>query len=271
MITQNQDELKKQFDAIREKYAQGKKRESLNVLLFGLYGSGKTTILRTARKPILLAMFDPGGEKVLRKEIAEGSVLVLDYTSEERKKPTEYMRWEKDFEAHSKSGLLDNVGSYCIDSLTTWFQCLMNAIVARKNRDEGQPAIQDWGVAKNVVIDMIKRACDHDCDFFLTAHMTNEKDELTGEILSDLNAFKSLRPLLPILFDEKWITESTKSGPDKTKYQLKLESSGRYRASSRIKGQSDKIKSVMEPDIKAILKLADFDVSDKPNLFGESK
>lgn len=258
-------DIQKKFAELREIYAANARRNALRALVFGLYGTGKTTILRTARKPVLLALFDQGGEKVLRPQIESGEVIVLDYSDDNPKNPTAYARWEKDFQNMCSNSMFDHIGTYAIDSFTTWFDALSNQIIKKKNRTNGIFEIQDWQVAKNIVIEMMKLIGKQACDFVLTAHMVHDRDEVTGEIISDLNAFKSLRPLLPILFDEKWITETKKVGPDKYNYQICLESAGRYKASSRLISLSNgAIKSTMPPDIKNILTLAGFDAGDKP-------
>ena len=45
-----------------------------HVLLHGDKGIGKTTILKTAPKPILIFSFDPGGTIVLKKEKECGDI-----------------------------------------------------------------------------------------------------------------------------------------------------------------------------------------------------
>jgi len=251
----------KSFDALRSTYSL--KPQNVSVLSFGLYGSGKTALLRTARKPVLLFLFDPGGAVPLQKEINEGSVIIMDYTNENSKTPTEFSRFEKDFDRFSRDGTFNNVGTIALDSFTTWFDAMMNQTVKTLQRKNGIPEIQDWQVLKNVVTNYIKLFSSFAADFYMTAHLVNDKDDITGEILSDVNAFKSLRPLMPIYFTEKWYLETRKKGTS-FEYVINLESTGRYKASSRLKGLNDKILSVMPADIKEIFRLAGQHTEDLP-------
>ena len=61
---------------LRQLYREDPRQSSFNLLLLGEYGRGKTFILRTARKPVFIDSFDPGGSKCLRKYIEKGDIIV---------------------------------------------------------------------------------------------------------------------------------------------------------------------------------------------------
>jgi ABC-type phosphate transport system ATPase subunit len=54
------------FDRVKQYYAdEAERQQTLNALICGDSGSGKTSLLRTCRRPILVHSFDPGGNKGL--------------------------------------------------------------------------------------------------------------------------------------------------------------------------------------------------------------
>ena len=54
-------DARKQAAELAEKYKNDRKQRSFNLLLLGEMGSGKTFLIRTARKPVHIDSFDPVG------------------------------------------------------------------------------------------------------------------------------------------------------------------------------------------------------------------
>ncbi len=257
-------DVNKRFAEIRDQYKQSAEHNTFTALIYGDLGTGKTTCLRTARLPILLDCFDPGGAKSLSKEIAEGKVLPRNFGNDDRKNPTSYRDWERQFLKDKEEGFFNHVGTYCIDSLTTFVPAVMNYIVNKhgSKRPDFIPAIQDYLVAAMTLVDIMKVVSKFNCDFIVTGHIELDKDEVTGQMLTNLKAFKSLRVDIPILFDEKYVSlvKQTPSGPV---YEFLTQPEGRYTASTRL-GNGGKLAAREPQDIKAILKKVGYPTEDKP-------
>ncbi len=72
MAYDKQDELKK----VKEYYEGDHLQKRFSALITGETNTGKTFLLRTARKPIHIDSFDPGGTKCLEAYIRKGDIVV---------------------------------------------------------------------------------------------------------------------------------------------------------------------------------------------------
>lgn len=96
-----------------------------------------------------------------------------------------------------------------LDSLTTWSQAQMDAILTANGRKDGKAQIQDYGALADdmrSLFGMCVRAFEN---VILIAHEDIEKDELTGAIIaSPLCLGKKFVKHLPGYVDEMWFCES---------------------------------------------------------------
>lgn len=230
-------------------------------LVMGRFGTGKTRLLGTARKPILIDSFDPGGTVVLRDLIKAGDVVLRDYSRDDPKNPDSYKRWEKQWEDDLRTGFLKYFGTYSIDTLTTWIDSASTKVAKDKGREDNLPKLPDYPIIINMCKNMIKLTSAEDCDFILTAHLEAVKDEITGEIREEVATYPSLRPKVPALFTEKWVM-ITKDKPGGCDYKILTKPRGRYQASTQL-GKDDIFAMEEVPDIKTLLKKAGLPTDDK--------
>lgn len=260
-MTEKLDITKRIVD-IREMYSQAE-TGGYSALIMGEFGTGKTSLFRTCPKPVLIDMFDPRGHLVLRDEIEKGEIYIRPFYNESYKKPTEYIRWEKQWEEDIKTGFLDNFATYGIDSATTFIQSMANQISKMEGRPKGSLAIQDYNIIYNTIRDIIKiTSFEANCVFLLTAHLVTDKDEVTQEIKAELDIYKRLKSQLPLLFTEKYVlgTKSTSRGVE---YELLTAPTGRYRASTQL-GKDGLFNVREKPDIKYLIEKAGMSYPDKP-------
>ena len=96
-----------------------------------------------------------------------------------------------------------------LDSMTTWSQAQMEAILVANNRKDGKAQIQDYGALAEEMrnlFGMCVRAFEY---VVLIAHEEIEKDELTGSIVArPLCLGKKFVSFLPGCVDEMWFCES---------------------------------------------------------------
>lgn len=265
------EDFKKSLADLRTAYSAASNLNNFTALISGESKAGKTVLLGTGRFPVLVDMFDPRGELVLKPLIEQGKVFVRLYTDETSKNPKQYRNWETQWQKDIQSGYFNNFGTYCIDSATTFIQAAANEIIKRsaakalgkgKAHSGDQLEIQDYTTLYNLIRDVVKMSSSQQCDFLMTAHLLLDKDETTGEILYDLNVFKTLKTELPLLFSEYYcmIKKAKPGGPE---YKLLTNTQGRYRAGSRL-ASLGKIELEEEPNLKAILKKAGLSTEDKP-------
>lgn len=270
------DELAK----LRESYQSDRKQQKINILLEGESGSGKTYILRTARLPIHVDSFDPGGTKSLRAgsvSIESGDIIVdTKYELENPKDPSAFHKWTVDFDRRLKSGYFDQFGTYVLDSSTMFSEAIMNYVLKQAGRAGQTPQRNhDYVPQKTHLTNNLKQVLNLPCDVILTGHLKAVDDpvdvitinnEVQPKTIMRFLAVGQAMTTIPLLFDEIWIT-SVVRGPEGLKYRLILESTGTYLARSRLLGNlTGKKEPYYEADIKKTLRLCGYPVEDKPKL-----
>lgn len=256
-------DVKKEFEEIRARYAEGMKHSGYNAMVYGYMGSGKTHLLGTARKPVLIHAFDPGGEKTLADQIESGEVLVdARFQSEDAKKPTAFRSWEREFDRLRNSDFFEHIGTFAIDSITTWSEALMNAILKAQGRAGGIPQMQDYLVQINTIRDYVKIITALPCDVILTGHVDTEKDEVTGRITTGIMVTGKLKEKIPLLMDEVYMTMAKETSKG-IEYSILTRNTGLFKARTRI-GRNGTFDTYEEPDIKHLLRKAGMNTDDKP-------
>jgi hypothetical protein len=244
---------------IQQRYAKANANPTFNALVLGGYGSGKTRLLRTCRKPILVHSFDPGGSKT-NKEFASdptnGMIVEDRFEKEDPNNPTVWNAWKREMQDLQVAKVFDVLGTYVIDSFSLWSECWSNMYAKMKGRADNIIQLQDYQVFRNAVRDYVKAFTGLPCDFIMTGHLTMEKDEVTGQTYAELMTFKSLMRYVPMLFDEVYVlrSNSTSKGPE---YQLLTAPVDRYQARTRI-GTDGKFEPVEKPDFKILLEKAGY-------------
>ena len=274
-------EAKKRIEEIEQIYneMQGD-YTSYSALIKGVEGSGKSTFLTTGRLPILVDLFDPKGAVLfntdprlirLRKE---RKLFVRFFIKENSQQPTEYLRWEKQWQKDCKSGFLSMFGTYGVDSGTTWLEAMANYITHAKGgkrdyliqgiRKTGNLQIEDYIPMYNMVMDLIKLSSSQGCDFIYIAHLVRKTigDGEFSQVVTELDTYERLKSKIPKLFAEKYCMVKKPSSQG-SKRILLLDSTGEYEASSQLMA-SGKLKKEEEPNLKELLKKAGLPTEDKP-------
>lgn len=247
---------------LREQYANSDSSKYVNMLVYGHIGTGKTTLLRTAVKPVLIDSFDPGGTKVLKKEIERGEVVVDNrFEKEDAKSPTSYELWDKTFLERKRDGVFDQVGTYVIDSLTAWSEALMNQILKQNGRAGQSPQMQNYLVQITQLAQYVRILANLPCHVVLLGHVDAKEDEVTGKVTTGVMVTGKLKVKIPILLDEMYLatTKETSKGID---YRLLTRNTGQYEARTRI-GSDGMFDTYEKPDIKALLNKAGYSTEDK--------
>jgi len=260
------DEARNEAKRLADLYANDPRQKSFNALVLGEMGTGKTFFLRTARKPVHVDSFDPGGTKSVRDEVGRHEIIVdSSYESEDRLKPFAYQQWKTDFDHRRKSGYFDFIGTYVIDSSTTWAEAIMNRLLQKAGIPGEAPRFtKDYTPQKIEIFNMLRWCLDLPCDFILTGHLEQYENAEDKSIRYRYMTTGKGAIIIPTLFDEIYImTPKETSGG--VKYRMLTKNTGTYTARSRL-AKNGLLETYEEPDIKGILKKAGVDSSDKPLL-----
>jgi len=267
-------EINLEMEKIRELYASDPRSESYNALIYGGTGSGKTSLLRTARLPLHLDSFDPGGSKVLQgkailnnkhypDEMAKGNILVDSrFEGEDPDNPWVAQEWDTTFHKRKLLGYFDHIGTYAIDSITTWSQTIMYNVMKKAGRKGGQPFQNDWLPQMTIIENAVRQIISLPCDVIFLGHDDSDKDEATGRMFISLMITGKLKRRVPLLFDEVYVA-MTKETSQGVEYQLLTKKTGLYQARSRL-ANCGQLEMYEVPDIKNILKKAGRSTDNNP-------
>lgn len=259
---------------IRDMYKKDLAQDTFNALILGQVGSGKTTLAGTARKPIYVHSFDPGGTKVFKnfnaddpskppRDLFKTGEAIADtrFEGDDSEQPKAYKLWENEFQKMRRRGMFEHIGTYVMDSFTTWVLSLKYKILKKQGRTDGIMQIHDWQILGNTVKDVINVMTALPCDVILTGHLTTEKDDVSGRIETRLQAIPSLQTELPLLFDEIYCLEANET-PRGVERKLITANTGKYIARTRI-GSGDIFDTREDPNIKNLLEKAGYPTEDK--------
>jgi hypothetical protein len=262
---------KKELARVRKYYSEDSQQKRFSAIVSGEIGAGKTYLLSTARFPVHIDSFDPGGTKCLKPWIDKGDIVVDSrWETEDPFSPSAYAQWEKDTELRIQTGYFDMFGTYALD-LTMFSAAVMNYTMNLAGRAGEVPMHRrDYNPTKTLVVNKIKKLMSLKCDFFLLAHLMESEDTLGIDknglpIKTEkyrLNIIGNAILTVPLLFDELYVLIG-KGSP--VKREMLIESQGKYIARSRLKSDG-KLSYKEEPNIRKILKKIGLDWEDKPKL-----
>ena len=259
----------KERERLRQNWKSNPRNFSFKALVTGESGTGKTHLLRTARLPIHVDSFDPGGTKVLQDLMENGDVFAdTEYEEENPYEPTKFNRWKNEFELRLRNNYFDDLGTYCLDSSTRWSMAIMNQQLKSDKKGSRAGQAPQWSVdyvpAKVEAINYINKILALPCDVIVTGHLKDiyeNKKTMTGEEQSLVGyrylAVGDAKVYIPLGFDEIYVTlVEPARGTNKPEYKLLTASMGLYQAKTRIgRGVFDTFE---EPNIQKLLKKANW-------------
>jgi len=268
----------KELKRVTDYYNQDPLQKRFSAIVTGETNAGKTYLLRTARFPIHIDSFDPGGTKCLtdliRSEKNPNGQIVADtsWETEDPFTPKAFAEWKKVTNIRLNTKYFDMFGTYCLDSLTTFGKAVMNFQLGMDDRAGEVPKFNwDYNPQRNEIENFIRKLMNLSCDFILMGHLREiEKllaiDPKTGikrtEIKYRLHVTGQSVITIPLLFDELY-TIIGKGNPPKR--EMLIDSLGTYIARSRLK-RNGKLEATEEPDIRKILKKIGLAWEDKKKL-----
>lgn len=253
---------------VRDMYAQNNKNNKANIIAYGDFGTGKTRLAITCPRPVYIHSFDPGGSKTrfLKPLIDSGDIIVDSrFEVDAWKAPHAFRDWEKEFLELKRMGFFEFVGTFMLDSLTTFAEKMMYEIVKVGDKKGGTrigqpPQIQDYLVQQMSTVDYLGMMAEIPCNVLVTGHIGLDKDEVTGKQETGILLAGKLSTKAPLTFDEKYVTRA-----DRDRFFLQTKSDGYYKAETRI--GSEIFHTQEEPDIRALLKKAGLPYEDKTPLY----
>lgn len=253
-------DVKVELERLSKMYADSG-TSNFNALVYGPMGSGKTNLVKTARKPVYVMCFDPGGSKTIQDEVGKTIFVDTSFEKEDPFNPTVFKAWDEEYHRLKQGNFFASMGTLVIDSATTWSAAAMNVILKKAGRAGSQPFQQDYLPAMVMLENAIKDMMNLPCDLILLAHDTADKDEATGKLFVTPDFIGKLKVRIPLLFDEIYYAH-TKETSNGVSYQLLTRNNGLFKARTRI-GRNNKFDTYEAQDIKALLRKAGYNTDDK--------
>lgn len=255
-------DIKKELQELQDMYKDNVRSKTFNALIYGSMGTGKTNVARTCRKPVLIHSFDAGGTKTVRDEIEAGTIMAdTRYEVEDPKNPTAFANWDHEYARLKQGGMFDKIGTYIIDSATTWSSAAMNAVLKKAGRPASTPQQNDYLPTMVMLENAIKDITSLPCDVILICHEDTDKDEASGRLFVGPLFIGKLKYRIPILFDEIYYacTKETSAG---VSYFFLTRATGLYKARTRL-GKGGGFETYEAQDVKGLLKKAGYSIEDK--------
>ena len=265
---------KTELQRVRDYYASDRLQQRFSALVTGQSGSGKTFLCSTARFPIHIDSFDPGGTKSVRKWINSGDIIAdTQWEREDPYDPKVFGEWMKTVDIRLRTGYFDMFGTYVLDSASTWGDAVMNYQLGKADKAGEAPKWnRDYTPQKTLMINYIKKLMNLPCDFILTGHLRTMEETIgqtkDGETLKKVSYrfFTTGQAMvtIPLQFDELYVLQGieTSSG---FRHELLIESQDKYVARSRLKGDGQ-LNAREDANIKKLLKKIGLPWEDKPKL-----
>ena len=272
-------DAKAELKRVRNYYSGDQLQKRFSAIISGGIGSGKTFLCRTARFPVHIDSFDPGGTKCLEPWIRKGDIVAdTQWENEDPYNPTVYDEWTKATEIRLNIGYYDQFGTYVLDGLSTFGDAVMNSQLKSQNREGTAPMHRrDYNPQKTMIVNRIKRLMGLKCDFLLMSHLRESEDTIgidkeglpikTEKYRISITGNAILT--VPLQFDEIYVMLGKSGSPGSpVKRDMLIDAQGKYIARSRLK-KDGKLSEIEKPDIKALLKKIGISWEDKPKLMFE--
>jgi len=205
-----------------------KPSETMNLLLVGPAGSGKTCLMAEFPKPMYVFDFDNKISSAAAHHVGQPWLSGIEYESYAR-------QGDKDFpveRANKKLGEMRkeiDAGTFkyktvVIDSLTTYteqafpYLIKMNPGIKRILVNKAVvPALADYGIFKIFTRDLITQTLTFPCNVIMTAHVDLKRDEHTGRLIHRPLMVGALQNSLDVYFENVFYTSV-----DEGKYWVKI-------------------------------------------------
>lgn len=230
------------------------------LIVFGEFKSGKTRLLSTCKKPVWVDTFDPGGAQVLRDDVKDGSVIVDDrWCGWDTAQPHRlYENYLKELNLRVKNGLFGEIGTFCIDSVTTLANVMFPWAEQRVLRQGKTTAAGDadirsvYGEAQTELFRLFRHVLSQPCDVVVTAH-PDAKEEKARQPVSPQLIGRVKAPL--VLFNEIYYLEVVKKKDGSVTRSLLIDGDSSFVAGSRL-NNNRQLDVRQPPDIMKLKKEA---------------
>lgn len=242
MTDRKKEAAMKKIEELRQAYSTKDDAKLFRGMLYGKFGTYKTTIASTMPRPILFHGFDPGGEEIkhMQEGIKDGSI-IADTQFAHRSiadAGNVFKEWNKEYEALKRRDIFSFVNSFVVDSFTSLQKLVIDATMESNPKNTNisdkmpfkVPHQRDYGVQDSAMEFIISDFLDLPCHVLVIAHAEEGTDDNEMVYHQPMITGKKLRAKIPNLFNEIYVTRKLGS-----KGRVYTDDKGMYEAKSRLR------------------------------------
>ena len=250
-------------EKLRTMYKEDPRQDLASILMTAESGKGKTFSARTAPKPVHIDSFDPRGTTCVRDLVDSGDVIPdIRFENDDPFNPHAFKLWTKEFEARRVGKYFESIGTYFLDSASTFTEAVMNKIQMDRKAPGTVPLWEkDYHPQKVELRKWFAKIMSLPCHVIVTAHLEPQKDKEGNTVARRFLMTGKGAIVIPLLFDEIWVLENRETSQGLVYYTM-LESTGMFLARSRLAG-TGKLKSVEPTNLRDIFMKAGLSYKDK--------
>lgn len=262
--------LSEEREKLRQLYRDNPRTKKGRILAVGMKGCGKTSLLKTCPKPVLVHSFDAGGTEVLQDEIEKGSIIAdTRYELDTVQNPRAYISWEQEINRLHSIKFFNEIGTYCIDSFTMFVTRTIWQIMKKEGRvppgmsspvdlNKHGMRINDWQTVINICLMTVNSLANLPCHVILTGHLAYDKDMVTGSFQKMFNIPGQSSEYVPYNMPEVWMVKRDPHN-DRVRIWTRGWDQG-FEPSTKM--GAGKFEKEEEPDVRALLKKAGYSYED---------
>lgn len=185
------------FQKLQE--AQIESQKKVTCLLVGAPAVGKTPLLATAPKPVLIHSFDPSGSLSIPRQ----SDIYIDTSFEDENvtRPQAFKRWHTAYQQLKANKAFDQISTYCVDSLSLFIDSIINEVMINAKSPNSPPGQREWGDIFVTLRKWIKDILSLPCHVILTAHLVSTSDG-DGNSIEQMSLPTQMRARIPAMVSE---------------------------------------------------------------------
>lgn len=196
-----------------------------NIMVVGLAGAGKSSLIRTLPGKVFAYLFDPNALRSLRGADVDYEEWLPDHTELDttikvfnrdgktddrpasKKEPLVYLNWIADLSKKAEAGFFDAYDWVAFDSITLLQKACHDRQSYINNRYGKPEDIADYRIVGSKISDLVRSTTSEKINTFFTGHIDTWQDDTTKKVSVELALSGSAKKQVPLVMSNIWLAE----------------------------------------------------------------